>query len=312
MPRRSNKTYQQIWAEEDGTVTSDAHNRDKLPANQARGSIEQMDDHVVESEEVSTGPMTGRFLSAMRFEHRPEEKEKVNGLVNGEMGDAINGDAGEPSTEPSVDDRPPASYFPESNTSTWKAGTARQDYAQVDERLKQELRHIGFLGQEDEPDYDAHYDDEVAQRLRFLQSELRKQMIVNGARKSRLLQLAEEQMGYQEYTTIRDDLDSQVVQAFSKRNRLTGKGKKNVKRPSAAGGFSTTGAGVSRPGIGDMARTLMDRRRRWKSTIEPVFSEDVTTVRGPDESVFKDEDMAAYVAAEKERLDEELQLSGLG
>ena len=312
MPRRSNKTYQQIWAEEDGIVTSDAHNRDKPPANQARGSIELMDDHVAETEDISTGPMTSRFLSAMRFEHRPEDKEKVNGLVNGETNEAVNGDIAEANGEQNHDDRPPATYFPESNTPAWKTGVAKQDYVQVDERLKQELRYIGFLGQEDEPDYDAHYDDEVAQRLRFLQSELRKQMIINGARKSRLLQMAEEQMGYQEYTTIRDDLDSQVVQAFSKRNRLTGKGKKNVKRPSAAGGLSATGAGVSRPGIGDMARTLMDRRRRWKSTIEPVFSDDVTKVRISDESIFKDEDMASFVAGEKERLDEELQLNGLG
>ena len=311
MPRRANKTYQQIWAEEDGLVTSDAHSRDKFAPNQPRGSIDQMDDQVAETEEISTGPMTTRFLSAMRFEHRPEEKEKVNGTVNGDANESMNGDVGEQNTEPN-DDRPPATLLPDSNAQAWKSATAKLDYAQVDERLKQELRYIGILGAEDEPDYDAHYDDEVAQRLRFLQSELRKQMIINGARKSRLLQMAEEQMGYQEFTTIRDDLDNQVVQAFSKRNRLTSKGKKNVKRPSAAGGLSTAGAGVSRPGIGDMARTLMDRRRRWKSTIEPVFSEDVTKVRDSEESVFRDEDMAPFVAVEKDRLEEELQLSSLG
>lgn len=272
-----------------------------------------MDDQAAESEDISTGSITARLMNAMRLENRPEEKEKekTNSVVNGEGSESFNGDFSEMNGETNSDERPSASFFPDSNAPMWKAATAKQDYAQIDERLKLELRHMGFLGLEDEPDFDAHYDDDTAQRLRSMQSELRKQMIVNGSRKARLLSIAEEQMGYQEFTTIRDDLDTQVNQAFSKRNRLTSKGKKNVKRPSAAGGL-LGGAGMSRPGIGDMARTLMDRRRRWKSTIEPVFSDDVTKVRTAGESIFRNEDMGPFVAAEKDRLEEELQLSGLG
>ena len=313
LPRRGTKSYHQAWAEEDGTISLDSHpSRDKLPANQPRGAFEQLDDENAETDQISAGPMLSRLLSTMRCEHRPEEKERSSTLSNGDITNSLtNGDFGD-HHDASNDGPPPATFFQESNATAWKAPTAKQDYAQMDERLKTELRYIGFLGQDDEPEYDAHYDDKVAQRLRFLQAELRKQMILNGARKARLYQIAEEHMGYQEFTTIRDDLDAQVIQAFSKRNRTIGKGKKNVKRPGGAGGGSHfpggAAAGVSKPGIGDMARTLMDRRKRWIQTVEPIFSDEMLKVRGEDDSIFKEEDLFSLVQAEKERIDEETEM----
>jgi transcriptional adapter 3 len=252
----------------------------------------------------------------MRVEHRAEEKEKANGLANGDgLSMLTNGEhSGDLFADLLPDDRPvPATSFPESGNPSWKnAIIAKADYAQVDERLKAELRFIGFLGQEDDPDFDSHFDDEVAQRLRFLQTELKKLMILNGARKARLHQIADEHMGWQEFAHIKDDLDNQVVTAFSKRNRTLGKGKKNAKRPGgAAGGGSHqpggtgSGAGVSRPGIGDAARTIMDRRKRWNDTVSPIFSEDVVKVRGPEDRVFRGEDMVPFLVAEKDRLEEE-------
>ena len=319
--RRGTKHYKQIWAEEDAALglADPPPPREKLPENQPRGSVEQVDDDTVETDQVSGGPVLNRLLATMRYEHRPEEKDRPNGLMNGEatVNGLTNGDHASdlpdaPSflgDEPSA--RPPATAFAESANPNWKVPTTRPDFGAVDERLKAELRYIGFLGAESEPDYDAHYDDEVAQRLRFLQAELRRVMIMNGARKARVLQLAEEQMGFQEYGTIRDDLDNQVIQAFLKRNRTLGKGKKNVKRPAggAGGAHPTTGvvgaAGTSKPGIGDVARLLLDRRQRWKGTVEPVFSDNVTRVRGSGDSIFKPEDMGPFIQAEKERLEEE-------
>ena len=309
MPRRGTKHYTQIWAEEDGSISVDSQQpKDRLPTNQSRGSLDQMDDETAETDQISAGPMLSRLLSTLRFEYRPED----HGGLNGESASTwTNGDAEAKGHADPNDDRPPATVFAESNTPGWKIPGAKQDYLQAEERLKAELRYIGFLGQDDEPDYDAHFDDEVAQRLRLLQSELRKQMIINGARKARLAQIADEHMAYQEFATIRDDLDAQVVQAFSKRNRTLGKGKKNVKRPGGAGGGShypaaSTSTGISKPGIGDVARSLMDRRRRWNATIGPVFSEDATKVRGWEDSIFFDEDIALLIAAEKERLEEEV------
>ena len=329
MPRRGKRHYSEVWAEEDGSISVDIpHNKkEKLPANQPRGSIDQMDDEKAETDEVSAGPVLNRLLSLMRFEHRAspnEDKDKTNGnLTNGEpstngvpSGDLPNGDSTEPNaTEEKIERLPPATFIPESTSSAWKVPPTKLDYAQVDDRLKTELRYIGFLGPDEEPDYDAHYDDDVAERLRTLQSELKKQSIINGARKARIAQLAQERMAYQEYSTILDDLDNQVQTAYLKRNRTLGKGKKNTKRPGGAGGGShyvtgglgngTSSAGVTKPGIGDAAKTLMERRKKWIDTIQPVFNEDVRRVRGKGEGIFEEKELEVLLRAEKDGWDDE-------
>ncbi|MCJ1418100.1 Transcriptional regulator [Xylographa parallela] len=319
MPRRGKKLYTEAWAEEDGSISVDTSqsNRDKLPANQPRGGIDQIDDENLDTDQNSTGPLLSRLLSTMRYEHRAptaEDKEKIYGLTTGasELNGLQNGMINnENNHDVTMEDRlPPATFFPESASQNWKVPSGKLDYAQVDERLKAELRYIGFLGQDEEPDYDAHYDDEVAQRLRFLQTELKKQSIINGARKARLLQIAQERMAHQEYSTILEDLDAQVQQAYLKRNRSLGKGKKNAKRPGGAGGGSHFvggggSAGTAKPGIGDQAKTLMERRKKWIDTIKPVFGEDVTKVRTEGETIFDSEIMRALETAERERYDEE-------
>lgn len=204
-----------------------------------------------------------------------------------------------------------ATTFPDASPNGFKVPAAKLDHAQLDERLKAELRYIGILGPDENPDFDAHYDDDVAERLRFLQSELKKQMITNGARKTRLLEIARERLAYQEYTTIHDDLDSQVQQAYLKRTRTLGKSKKGSQakhRPGGAGGGSHpvgNALGVGRPGIGDLARTLMDRRKRWSDCIGPVFKDCKTTVPGKEESIFDPMVMAEFEKAEVEGWDEE-------
>ena len=322
MPPRGRRHYTEIWAEEDGSISSDnaQHGRDSLPANQPRGSLDQMDDDMAETDQVSAGPLLNRLLSTMRFEHRSspgEEKEKTNGVTSADI--PINGFTnsdmiGENSTmDVNNDDRlPPATLLPESVSQSWKVPIAKLDYGQIDDRLRAELRYIGFLGQDEEPDYDAHYDDEVAQRLRCLQTELKKQVINNGARKARLLHIAQERMAHQEFSTILDDLDGQVQQAYLKRTRTLGKGKKNAKRPGGAGGGSHyvagaqgSSAGTAKPGIGDAAKTLMERRKKWIDTIKPIFSDEVTRVRRGSDTIFTEPEMSILMAAEREKWDEE-------
>ena len=329
MPRRGKKHHTEVWAEEDGSISVEkATGSDGLPPNQARGSLDNMDDDVAETDQVSAGPMLSRLLSTMRFENRPPAEEKLS-TVNGTASPSTNGVG--PSDHPSSNSDPftdspantlaPATFMPESNSQTWKSPTPKLTSEQMDERIKAELRHIGFLAPESEPDYDAHYDDEVAERLRKLQAELKRVSIINGARKARVLELANERMAHQEYSTILEDLDGQVQQAYLKRTRTLGKGKKNNKRPGGAGGGShyyasggggglangtgNAAAGVTKPGIGDVARQLMTRRERWEGKIGPVFGGDVTRVRGAGEGIFEDEVMEAWVKREAERWDEE-------
>ncbi len=324
IPRRGKKHYTEIWAEEDGAMAVDApkSERDKLPANQARGSVEDLDDGVAESDQISAGPILSRLLATLRPEHRAppsDEKPATNGVMNGES--SMNGDMNADPLdfnfnmdEPAAP-MPPATFMPESSSESWKKAThPKLDHAQVDERIKQELRHIGFLPFDEEPDFDGHFDDEIAARLRLLQAQLKEQAIINGARKARLMDLVKERMAHQEYTTILEDLDSQVQTAYMKRTRTMGKNKK-TKRPGGAGGgshFVGAGSATARPGIGDMTKTLMERRKKWIDSIGPVFGDEKSlgmVPRAADEgsSIFKPEDMAEYIKREREAWDEEVE-----
>lgn len=323
MHPRGKRHYTEVWAEEDGSLSRDTPEQDRLAPNQPRGSLEDMDDETAETDQISSGPLLNRLLSTMRFEHRPPPSEaQTNGLTNGTGESSLtNGDlpngishshdtpaSDEPNNKPTA--LPPATSLPSSDRPPTNAPNLT--HPQIDERVKMELRHIGFLAPDDEPNYDAHFDDEIAERLRYLQEELRKVSVLNGARKQRVLELAQEQMAYQEYATILEDLDGQVQQAFLKRTRTLGKSKKNTKRPGGAGGGShpnhggvSTDGGVSKPGIGDVARTLMTRRSKWEREIAPVFRGDIRRVRGKGEGIFGEADMERLMRLERERWEED-------
>ena len=330
MPPRGKKFYKEVWAEEDGQISMDlTHPGDGLPANQARGSLEDMNDEVAKTDQVSMGPMMNRLLSTMRFEHRAspgDDKEKSDGLTNGVNGEASatnlpNGTDPMDTANGTTDDKslPSATHMPENMlpASARNPNNApKLTPAEMDERLKAELRHIGFLAPDAEPDYAGHYDDEVAERLRLLQAELKRVSILNGARKARVEQIAKERMAHQEYSTILDDLNNQVQTLFAKRSRNAKKKGQNAKRPGGAGGGShpipaTGGAGasgaaaVARSAIGDQTRQLLVRRDKWTNQIGPIFDDEVTKVREDGDSIFTHDVMEPLIRAEKERWDEE-------
>ncbi|KAJ5712938.1 uncharacterized protein N7483_010119 [Penicillium malachiteum] len=318
IPRRGKKPYRQVWAEEDGLPYDQTQdNKDQLPLNQGRSNIDQLTDDKLESNDVSIGPLLSRLCSLLRYEHRALPDDSAN-PTTGESsaptaiggGDAMEID--QPSTEsdtkPENKSLPPATAFRDANPNEFKTSVAKLDHAQLDERAKAELRYIGFLGPEDNPDYDAHYDDEVAERLRLLQGELKKQIVTNNARKARILGIAQEHMALLEFTTIQDDLDTQVQQAYLKRTRTMGKSKKGSQakhRPGGAGGGSHVATGVSRPAVGDAAKTVMDRRKRWNDAFLPIFDDIKTTIPSASETIFDPTAMAEYEKAELENWDEE-------
>ncbi|KAI1366043.1 histone acetyltransferases subunit 3-domain-containing protein [Xylaria arbuscula] len=322
MPKRGKKHYAEIWAEEDNAMAIDSNGqgRDKLAPNQPRGTIDNMDDDVAETDKLSVGPVLSRLLQAMRPEARaqPSEDKPMTNGINGDSDarEEVNGDGGQGANGDEAKSIPPAAFMPESAGEAWKKAThPKLDYLQVDERIKQELRHIGFLPQEGfDGDYDGHFDDEVAARLRLLQDRLRHQILINGARKARLTELVKERMAHQEYQTILEDLDTQVQGAYLKRTRTMGKSKKS-KRPGGAGGGSHpaggAGAGMARPGIGDVTKTLMERRRRWIDNIGTVFDDEnlgkVPRASDPNSTIFKPEVMVDLMKKERQTWDEEVE-----
>lgn len=304
VPPRGKRHYTEIWAEEDG-LSQTSHN-EKLNPNQPRGAIDKMDDNVAETDQISGGPLLNRLLSIMRFEHRTMPDDKQANGVDQSNGDSRNGVTEVNDDASSAPPLPSATAIPDLGRPPSSALT----HAQIDERLKQELRHIGLMAPDEEPDYEGHYDDEVAERLRLLQKRLREVKLLNGARKARLLQLSEEEMAYQEFSNINEDLDKQVQDAYAKRARTAGKSKKNVKRPGGPGGgshFVTLSGGISKPGIGEHAKDLMSRRYRWMSHIGPIFDGRRRKVPGKGESIFTPDVMEPLLKLEKEKWDEDLE-----
>lgn len=301
---RGKKHWTEVWAEEDGSMITDA--MDRLSTTHPRGSVEQIEDGNETTDSVSSGPLASRLMSLLKFEHRSPLTDltgnEINAFTDGNDTMDLDGLA----TGNEGGERPLASATSVADVPGSKS-SHRLDYVQSDERIKAELRYLGLLGQDENPDYDAHNDDDISERLRLLQAELRRVMIVNGARKARLLDLAKERLAYQEYSTIHDDLDSQVQQAYLKRTRTLGKTKKgpggNKPKPGLA---SAIGFGLSRArDIGDNARMLMDRRKRWQNCIGPVFKDMKHGIPGKDETIWESKLMEGYEKAELEAMEEE-------
>lgn len=301
LPRRGQRHYKEIWSEEDGAMHIDS-NADRPATNIPRGAAEDVMDDVLESEHVSAGPLVSRLLATLRPEGRSNQNSSNE--TNGVNGDAMDIDqgAGAPADTTNTHTLPSATQLPDFLGRAPQPSTTRADYASLEDRMLMELKHYGFLSEADTEtqSYDSHFDDEIAQRLRFLQEELRKQSIVNGARKQRLLELTEERIAQQEYNTIADDLDNQLNAAYLKRNRNIGKGKKQNKRPGGAGGGTHTlaNAGLGRPGVGEPIRTLMERRTQWINTIGPVVNYGKTGL--PEETIFHDDKMKELESREVE------------
>ena len=259
-------------------------------------------------------------MAAMRPENRSDpsddrDRPVIDGLTNGEVamhdpnGEHL--DDGQPNGEtetsapPSI---PPATLIPDgAASSAAKGSSTKLDYGHVDERVKHEARFLAITGEDSEPDFDAHHDDEIASRLRYLQAELKDKGLLNGARKARLAEIAKERLAHQEYTTILEDLDHQVQQAYLRRTKSLGNKKRPQKKPGGAGGGShyvrsESGTALARPGLGDVAKTLMERRRKWRDCIAPVFEDGITRI--PKQPIFGSDVLADLITKEHEGWDE--------
>ncbi len=196
-------------------------------------AIESADGLTEESlynESVSCGPLTSRLLSCLLR----EEDDTVSG-EEGEVQDAT---------------RTPKSQMPKLN------------YPELEHRLTTELAFAGLLDSS-HIDWDRTFDDDISSQLRSLQAQLRSQSLVNIARKARLMDLTIEEMAYDEYSTILDDLDKQVEQAFLKRNRSIKAKKRKV--------ANEKGLSYSKMAVGSTIRAVLERRKKWVEKVGVIF-----------------------------------------
>lgn len=110
-------------------------------------------------------------------------------------------------------------------------------------------------------------------------------MATNKARKARLIDIARDRLGYQEYLELRDSIDKNISNTFSKLQRKDApKLVKKKKKPTDAG---ANGEGNGTPGlpppcpaalglgpddenllvVGEQLRNLVATRRQWVDTV---------------------------------------------
>lgn len=299
--------YTDAWAAEDTEAGIAAGNaasasrfspppKTELADIEPKGKSEDLVDDVLENSDISCGPLASRLLSALLPD--PNKKEIKEEPKDEEHNSATPAAAASSS--------PPQS--PLINPS-WKVATAKGDYLTLEQRLKREFTYVGimdvnkkkqgkrFSKREDEMDLmddldddennedleidwvHGREDDEICQQMRVLQKKLRQVHKTNQARKRILLPIVKEQMAYQEFRQILEDLDKQVDQAYLKRIRNP---KSKKKKQQANNGSAVP---QERPGL----RVLLDKRNRWIDKIGPVFSSSPHDMkRVPSVSVFKD------------------------
>ncbi|GAV52877.1 hypothetical protein ZYGR_0AI01590 [Zygosaccharomyces rouxii] len=329
--------YSDVWLKEDDN--QNIANASPPPSNDPasilpKKSPSDINDAVLETEEVSCGPLVSRLLSAILKDEGDGEDETKN-LVKEENANT----SGQLSLPPSRDEgdsreetpmgmaNTPVSEADDNNTNNnnnnnnnnnsnrplhgsttgtlpnpqlWKVNSIDLDYPTFEERLKRELKYVGIYmniprdegGNGDDPDWvTGREDDEISAELRELQNSLKQVTMRNQKRKTALVPLVERQLAWQEYSSILDDLDKQIDQAYVKRIRVPKKRKKHHGGGSAGSVNQGTASQVAQQKAANSSlKALLDKRQRWIKKIGPLFDKPEVMKRMPKESVFKDLD----------------------
>ncbi|CAI6794216.1 AIF_HP2_G0051930.mRNA.1.CDS.1 [Saccharomyces cerevisiae] len=182
----------------------------------------------------------------------------------------------------------------------WITNGINLDYPTFEERLKRELKYVGIYmnlpkdennPNSDDPDWvTGREDDEISAELRELQGTLKQVTKKNQKRKAQLIPLVERQLAWQEYSSILEDLDKQIDQAYVKRIRVPKKRKKHHTAASNNVNTGTTSQIAQQKAANSSLKSLLDKRQRWINKIGPLFDKPEIMKRIPNESVFKDMD----------------------
>lgn len=287
--------YVDLWGEEDAALgsklSSPALVKPPIDSYRPKGEFEDVNDDKLLTEDVSCGPLSSRLLSAILSIHECKGTEKED------IKDETDSDSVKREESSLVDDifsREPASKLDAQDT--YKAIAENNDFYSMEERLKRELKYIGIFmnlpstsGEKpkkgnvvDSEDWILNReDDEVCFELRALQQELKGAVVRNRRRKKALLPILKEYLAYQEYSTISEDLDKQVDQAYIKRLKAKSKKKKASTEPTT----TTPQQQAANSGL----KSLLDKRNRWITNIGKVFKAPEIMKRIPSESIFRDE-----------------------
>ncbi|KAI8994778.1 histone acetyltransferases subunit 3-domain-containing protein [Pilobolus umbonatus] len=136
-----------------------------------------------------------------------------------------------------------------------------EESAHFEERLKRELRYAGLFGEDDvNIDWNTREDNEICAELRMASRELKKQHKINEYRKKKLLAVVDNQLQYEQYRHVLDNLDAQVEQCYLKRFRI----QKSKKRKAPASQKSA---------LSEHAVHAMSKRKAWIDALEGIFKD---------------------------------------
>ncbi|PVG02196.1 hypothetical protein CPB86DRAFT_870487 [Serendipita vermifera] len=179
----------------------------------------------------------------------------------------------------------------------------------LEERLMKECRALGLILDSDEPDYSQPQDDQIASELRRCQRALRAQIKINEARKKRLLAIAEMRLAYAEYEEIKEGMERNISNMFSKLGnsgvpKVTRKKKKEKDKVAAAAAVDPASGGPA--GISGLGLVGMDGNlqipaeiyepvkvlKQWKATLGAMYdqleAETPGLIRGlPQKSIYE-------------------------
>lgn len=286
--------YADVWAEEDAALRSKLSSpgvqKPPLESYKPKGNVDHLVDEKMLTEDVSCGALSNRLLSAILSVHEANRFDDMDK-------DGLGGDSGIKKEDSIMDEN----LFSDDvatqldSDDAYKVTSDVNDFYSMEERLKRELKYIGIFtnftsGDDDKPKRPGNIidsddwiiekeDDEVCTEIRALQEELKSAVVSNRRRKKFLIPILEDQLAYQEYCTILEDLDKQVDQAYIKRLKAKSK-KKKTQEASNTAQQQAANSGL---------RALLDKRKRWINNIGKLFPPAEIMKRIPRESIFKND-----------------------
>lgn len=273
--------YTKVWNEEEQQEGySTTIKEPTIDHFTARGSNEKLNDDTLESENISLGPLVSRLLSAMVQENDIYNSASGLGLLENE-------------TESEDKKQSTAISLLQQQQQPTKIPSVNVDFNTLEDRLKTELKYIGLYNinpdedeegesmgngnndskdfkHEDEPNWVNMEDDEVSQELRQLQGNLKQLVGKNNKRKRVLIPIIENQLSWQEYLSILDDLDKQVDQVYLKRIKVP----KNKKKKGPAHQIPPSlqqQINNQQKMANSNIKSVLEKRQKWISKISPLF-----------------------------------------
>ncbi|KAF1797594.1 histone acetyltransferases subunit 3-domain-containing protein [Mucor lusitanicus] len=257
--------YTDVWSEDD-SIPAMSRSHSPMSSSSRQGSYDHLkylthpltDDHLFKGD-ISCGRLTERLLSSLVADEGimiHDDEDDQDDVISNEM---LNNMA--------------SKDYHHNRSIEEMSSVPPDDIALFEERLKTELRYAGLFG-EDDVDWSAREDDEICAELRLAARELKEQYTTNEYRKKRLLNVVDNQLQYEQYRHVLDNLDIQVEQCYLKRFRT----QKSKKRKTPAS---------SKSALSEHAVHAMTKRRAWVNALEGIFKDKNLVM--PTESIFEDD-----------------------